>query len=91
MCQIWVGNVGHGGSIAQWLAHLLPDPAALGLVPSIPEIFSEEKIVNVRQMNCSDESGQCLENVYSTHLVLASGKLVLQKTTTLYWYAKTAS
>ena len=27
-----------------------------------------------------EESGQWLENVYQTHLVLASGKLVLQKT-----------
>ena len=28
-----------GGSIAQWLAYLLPDPAALGLIPSIPKNF----------------------------------------------------
>ena len=40
-----------GGSIAQWLTYLLPDPAAPGLNPSIPEIFSEEKIVNVAEVN----------------------------------------
>ena len=34
---------GGGGSIAQWLAYLFPDPAAPGLIPNIPEIFSEEK------------------------------------------------
>ena len=37
----------YGGSIAQWLAYSLPDPAALDLIPSIPEIFSEEKVANV--------------------------------------------
>ena len=29
-------------SIAQWLAFLLHDPAAPGLIRSVPEIFSEE-------------------------------------------------
>ena len=46
-----------------------------------PEIFSEEKIVNVDEVNqrrCSEESGQRLENVYCMHLILASGKLVLK-------------
>ena len=28
-----------GSSIAKWLANLLTDPAAPGLIPSIPEIF----------------------------------------------------
>ena len=45
-------------------------------------IFSEEKIVEdakVNQRVCIDESGQCLENIDQTHLVLASGKLVPQK------------
>ena len=32
--------MGGGGSIAQWFAYLRPDPASLGLIPSIPEIFS---------------------------------------------------
>ena len=31
------------GSIAQWLAYLLPEPAALDLNLSVPEIFAEEK------------------------------------------------
>ena len=54
------------------------DPAALGL---IPEIFSEENIVNVskvsKQRRCLESNGQWLENV---DLELASGhKPVLQK------------
>ena len=32
------------GSVAQWLAYLLPDPGALGSIPSFPDIVSEEKI-----------------------------------------------
>ena len=28
-----------GGSIAQWLAYLLLDPAAPGAIPSIPKFF----------------------------------------------------
>ena len=44
--------------------------------------FLEEKNVNVAEVNqwCwFEESGQQLENVDRTQLVLASGKLVLQK------------
>ena len=69
-----------GGSIAQWLAYLLPDPAAPGLIPSNPEIVSDENIVGVAQVNqrsCLDESGQWLENNAQTHVALSSGKLVL--------------
>ena len=33
----------------------------------------------VNQQRCLEESGQWLENVDCTHLVLASGKLVLQR------------
>ena len=40
-----------GGSIAQWLAYLLPEPAAQGSIPIIPEIFSEEKNVDVAEVN----------------------------------------
>ena len=61
---------------------MLPDPAAPGLIPSIPQNFTEENIVNVAEVNqqrCIEESGQRLENVDQTHLVLASGMLVLQK------------
>ena len=52
--------------IAQWIAFALPNPAALGLIPGIPKFFSEEKIVDVAEVNqqrCLDESGQWLENV----------------------------
>ena len=43
---------------------------------------SVEKIVHaadLKQQHCLEKSGQCLENVDQTHLVLASGKLVQQK------------
>ena len=69
-------------NIAQWLAYLLLHPDAPGLIPSIPEIISEEKFVDVAEVNqlrCLEESGQWLDNVDQIHLVLASGKLVLQK------------
>ena len=71
-----------GGSITQWLAYLLPDPSTPGLILSAPEFFSEEKTVDVAeiyQRHYFDESGQWLENVDQTHLVLARGELVLQK------------
>ena len=68
--------------IAQLFAHLLPGPAALGLIPSIPKKISEEKLsTEVSQWHCLEERGQCLKNVDRTHLVLASGKLVLRKKT----------
>ena len=54
------------GSIQQWLAYLLLDPAALGLNPSSAKKISEEKIVDVDEVNqlrCLEESGQWLENV----------------------------
>ena len=38
---------GEDKGIAQWLAYMLTDPAAPGLVPSVLEIFSEEEIDNV--------------------------------------------
>ena len=39
-----------GGSIAQWLAQLLLDLAALSLIPNIPKTISEEKIVDVAEV-----------------------------------------
>ena len=62
---------------------MLPDPAAPGLIPSVPKIVSKEKIVTaveVNQRHCLEESRQWLENADRTHLVLANGKPVLQKT-----------
>ena len=47
--------------------------------------FFRGKIINVAVVNQRrwlEESGQWLENVYRTHLVLASGKPVLQKNMT---------
>ena len=61
---------------------MLPGPPALVSIPTVPEFFSEEKIADVAEVNqwhCLEESGQWLENVDRTHLVLASGKLILQK------------
>ena len=61
---------------------MLPDPAAPGSIPSAPNFFLQEKNAKVAEINnrrCLDESGQWLENVDRTNLVLASGKLVLQK------------
>ena len=39
------------GRIAQWLAYLLPDPAAPGLIPCVPKRISEGKIVDVAEVN----------------------------------------
>ena len=52
-------------------------------IPAFPK-FIRRKIINVAEVNqrrCLEESGQWLENVDPTHLVLASGKPVLQKKT----------
>ena len=65
-----------GGRIAQWLAYLLPDPAALGSIHSVPKIVD---IAEVNQQCCLEESGRWLENFDLTHLGLASGKLVIHK------------
>ena len=74
------------GSIAQWLAYLLADPSAPDLIPSVPKNISDEQIVDVAEINQRlnvRESQQWLENVDQTHLVLASGKLVLQHIATI--------
>ena len=58
------------------------DPTALGSIPSIPENFSEEQIVDVAEFikwRCLEKSGHGLENVEQNHLGLSSGKLELQK------------
>ena len=71
-----------GGSIAQWLAYLLSDPAAPGSILSILRKNSKEKIDNidqVHQWHYLEESRPWLENVDRTHLVMACDKLVLQK------------
>ena len=73
-------NYNGRGRIAQWKAYLLPTQQPRGLNLSIHEIFSEQIwkllwLINGTAWN----SGQRLDNVDRTHLVLASGNLVLQK------------
>ena len=51
-----------GGSIAQWFAYLLPNPAVPVLIPSVPDFLSEEikiDVVEVNQWRCFEKSGQC--------------------------------
>ena len=58
------------------------DPAALISIPSLSKKNSKEKIVNAAEVNqwrCLEERRKRLENVDQTHVVLASGKVVLQK------------
>ena len=40
-----------GGSIAQRLAFLLPDPAAPGSIPSVTKKNSDEKIVDIAEVD----------------------------------------
>ena len=65
----------------------LQDLAAPGLLPSIPQIYPEEKVVEVAEVNqwrCFEDSEQWLDKVERTHQVLAGGKLVLLKKTWLH-------
>ena len=60
---------------AKWLARLLPGPAAPGSVPSIHEKFSDDKIVDVVEVNQWSYLKQTLpwlENVNLIHLELSS-------------------
>ena len=70
------GAACHRGSI------LASHPAAPGLNPSVPKKFQRKKIdfAEVNRWRCLEESEQWLENVDPSHLVPASGKPVLQKT-----------
>ena len=47
------------GSIAQWLAYLLPDPVAPGSIPIIPKKIY---VAEVNQQRCLKERGQWLKN-----------------------------
>ena len=60
--------------MSQWIAYLLPDPAAPGSIPSVPDVAEGN------QQRCSEESEQWLENVERNHLVLASGELLATST-----------
>ena len=71
--------MGGGGSIAQLLAFLLLDPATPDLICSVPEIFSDEQIIDIAKVNKRSwfvESREFLGNVEQTHVVTASGKPV---------------
>ena len=52
-----------------------------GLILGIPKNYFD--VAEIYQCRWLEESGQRLENVDRTHLVLASGKLVLKKTSGL--------
>ena len=54
---------------------LASGPSCPGSIPTVPII----KVVDVKSAARLEESGQWLENVVRTHLVLVSGKPVLQK------------
>ena len=59
----------------------------MGSIPSFPQKISEEKIVNIAEVNQwrrLEESETWLENVDWTHLILARGKLVPQKVALVY-------
>ena len=59
----------------------------MGSIPSFPQKISEEKIVNIAEVNQRrrlEESETWLENVDRTHLILACVKLVLQKVALVY-------
>ena len=66
---------------------LTSHPAAQGLILAFPKIhFDIDEIYRQRWLN---ESGQRLENIDQTHIVLASGKLVLQKASCQFWNLST--
>ena len=68
------------GSIAQWLAYLLLSQQPQVRFPAFSKKFQRKNCQwCIGQRRCLEESGQWIENVDRSHLVLASGRLVLQK------------
>ena len=68
------------GAASQRGSIFAPHPAALGSIfPAFPQNNFMD-VAEVNQQRWFEESGQWLENVYRTHLALASGKPVIQKT-----------
>ena len=62
--QMVLSPVGGGAGEAQWLAYLLPYPAAPGSIPRVPKKISDEIffiVADVNQWCCLDESGQLIE------------------------------
>ena len=45
-----------GGIIAQWLALLHPDPAALGLIPTIPKEIFRGEFFDVGEVNLNGDA-----------------------------------
>ena len=76
------------------MVSILASRSSQGSIPGIPKIISEEKIIGfteVNQWRSLEENGQWLENVDRTHLELASGKPVLQKSLPDFPASSTAS
>ena len=68
--------------MAQWLAYLLPDPSAPGFDSQHSRYIFRGKNVKVAEDNrrrCLEASEQWLGNIDRSYLVLASGKLVIEK------------
>ena len=69
-----------GGGIAQWIAFALPNPAAQGSNPDVPNNLLSMLPRFIDGAAAQSISRQPrLNNVNQTHLVLVSGKPVLQK------------
>ena len=60
---------------------LLPNQQPKVQIPAFSKIFKGNfEVADVGRRLAAKNSGQRLDNVNQTHLVLASGKLILQKT-----------
>ena len=82
LLTLLTGSLAARGSIAQWLASLLPDPTAPGSIPGVTPPPQKKKKKNSAEeivMLLWSLNGLALRNVDRTHLVLASGKPELQK------------
>ena len=70
------------GQLSTMVSVLASGPSSPGFDYQGLQLFSEVAMVNVSEVNqrhCFEESGQWLKNENRTHLVLVSGKQVLQK------------
>ena len=66
---------GAGGSIAQWFAYWFLDPAALSLIPFVPENFPEETTLLDDSMPLFIGSRQWLDIADRTHVGATLGTL----------------
>ena len=89
--QFWIADnikmiFWRGGQLSTIVSILASRPSSPGYDSQRSQTMFKEKIVDVaevKQWPCLEESGQWLENVHHTHLVLASSKQVLQKR--IFW------